>query len=133
MARGGARQGTPGKGYSNRTDLLSNRAPQTGTQTAASAGVAAPPSPAPSPSAGAASGPPPGMVFPEDVPKLNDPTARPLEPITAGLDIGKGPGAEALGYFPPDPTIQTLQAAYLVNPTPQLRRVIAALSAKGLL
>jgi hypothetical protein len=31
-------------------------------------------------------------VYPEDIPSLSDPTARPDEPITAGLPIGAGPG-----------------------------------------
>jgi hypothetical protein len=39
MPRGGPRQGTPGKGYSNRTDLALNSASQTATNTAASGGV----------------------------------------------------------------------------------------------
>lgn len=70
-------------------------------------------------------------MHPEDVPKLDDPSARPNEPITAGMDRGAGPGAEALGWIPPSPEVQTLQAAYMVNPTPQLRRVIGMLRAKG--
>lgn len=124
--RGGRRKGTPGKGYSNRTDLAIDYAPRS-TPAAAPQGSPTPPSPGPQ---GAA---PMTMKYPEDVPKLDDPTSRPDEPITAGLDIGNGPGTEALGFIPPNPAVQTLQAAYLVNPTPQLRRVIARMSAKGIL
>jgi hypothetical protein len=124
--RGGRRKGTPGKGYSNRTDLSMDYAPRTTpTQQTAPQGNPSPPSGVP---LGGAS-----IRYPEDVPKLDDPTGRPLEPLTAGLDIGKGPGTEALGFVPPNPVVQTLQAAYLVNPTPQLRRVIARLSAKGII
>jgi hypothetical protein len=65
------------------------------------------------------------------VPKLNDPTARPTEPVTAGLMSGPGDGPEALGYMPRSSDILTLQAAYMRNPTPQLRRVIEYLSTKG--
>lgn len=79
MPRGGKRQGTPGKGYSNRTDLTGNY--DQNMNTAAAGGmVAAPPTPA---------GP-----SPEDSPMLMDPTQRPDEPITAGLPIGAGPGPQ---------------------------------------
>lgn len=114
--RGGRRQGTPGKGYSNRTDLLVDRAPQTGTQTAATGGQSLATS---------------TFIPPDQVPKLNDPTSRPDEPVTTGLMAGPGAGPEAMGYMPAGPDIHTLQAAYLRNPTPQLRRVIDYLSTKG--
>jgi len=39
---------------------------------------------------------------------LNQPTARPDEPITAGLSTGPGPGPEILG--PSDPDLATLRA-----------------------
>jgi hypothetical protein len=115
--RGGRRQGTPGKAYSNRTDLNANRAPQTGTQTAAAGGqsLAAPQT----------------WTTPDQVPKLNDPTSRPTEPVTAGLPSGPGPGPEALGFTPRGNDIRTLQAAYLRYPSPHLRRAIEYLSAKG--
>jgi len=77
--RGGTRQGTPGKGYSNRTDLMSNY--DQAQPTAASGGMEAP--------AG-----PPGPLTPEDVPNLFDSTAFPDEPITAGLNQGPGPGPD---------------------------------------
>lgn len=123
MARGGRRQGTPGKGYSNRTDLLTNRQPAGDSPfTAASGGVQA--------QAQLPRGP---QVFPEDIPKLDDPTARPNEPVTAGLFSGPGPGPEAIGPTPPDPITQELEAAYLLSPTPELRRVIDRFRAKGVL
>jgi len=78
MPRGGKREGTPGKGYSNRTDLTSqyNQA----ENTAATGGIA--------PSAG----PPPLTQYPEDTPNLSAPTNFPNEPITAGLNAGPGAG-----------------------------------------
>jgi len=81
MPRGGKRQGTPGKGYANRTDLTNTYDNQ--GQSAASGGVTAPPM--------APQGP-----TPEDSPMLTDPTNNPNEPITAGLPVGAGPGPEAL-------------------------------------
>lgn len=121
--RGGARQGTPGKAYSNRTDLMLDRAPQQGTVTAAAGGQTAPAQPAQP------------FVTPDMIPRLDDPSTRPQEPVTAGLASGLGPGPEALGGMvaPQDPNLATLQAAYLRNPTPELRAVIMRLSAQGLL
>ena len=75
--RGGPRQGTPGKGYSNRTDLLVNY--DQASATPAAGGVEAP----------AAMGP-----SPDDIPGLNTPTMYPDEPITAGLPIGAGAGPQ---------------------------------------
>lgn len=128
MARGGRRLGTPGKGYSNRTDLMQpqNRAPQSGANTAASAGQVAPPSPQGAQPAEAA------FVDPTSrVPRLDDPTGRPGEPVTAGLFAGPGAGPEALGPLPPDPVNASIEAAYLAMPTPELRRVISRFRAKG--
>ena len=91
MPRGGKRQGTPGKGYSNRTDLQTNY-----DNTASAAGVpSADPSAPPVPA-----GPP--MRTPDQSPMLTDPTQRPDEPITAGLPTGAGPG-------PVDPRPQETQ------------------------
>lgn len=88
MPRGGKRRGTPGKGYSNRTDLGMQYMgqDQAGMATPAAGGVEARP-PAPP------QGPP---IFADDIPNLTDPTARPDEPISAGLSFGPGPGPEAL-------------------------------------
>jgi hypothetical protein len=88
MPRGGSRQGTPGKGYSNRTDLMASTKPPAVGQvdTAATGGMAA------APQGGGA--PPPPMPSPDDTPMLTDPTQRPGEPITAGLPIGAGPGPD---------------------------------------
>lgn len=75
--RGGRRQGTPGKGYANRTDLTS--APNMQQNTAATGGMETPQI---------------NLPTPEDTPMLTDPTMYPGEPITAGLPIGAGPGPQ---------------------------------------
>jgi hypothetical protein len=74
--QGGKRQGTPGQGYANRTDLMQNYDMQ------AASPAAGPPMAAP--------GTPP--MTPDDLPSLSSPTAAPDEPITAGLPIGAGEG-----------------------------------------
>jgi hypothetical protein len=99
VPRGGRRSGTPGRVYSNRTDLNGPRPPgqplpvqsasgqpygarkeQEDAQRAIpmAAGTALPPSP-------------------EQVPSLADPSTRPNEPVTTGLPLGAGAGPEALG------------------------------------
>lgn len=77
--RGGKRQGTPGKGYSNRTDLMTNYDASQGSPAAGGVEVG------PMEQAGPA---------PEDSPNLLDPTNYPEEPITAGLPVGAGPGPQ---------------------------------------
>lgn len=120
MARGGRRQGTPGVSYANRTDLNTDRAPQTATTSAASGPSQAPPMPTQA------------FMTPDQVPKLDDPSSRPTEPITEGLSTGPGRGPEAIGAVPPNPMAASVEAAYLANPTPQLRRVILMMQAKGI-
>lgn len=83
MPRGGKRQGTPGMAYSNRTDMgmdYNMQSPQTPAAGGIRAGEQQPFLP----------------VYPEDTPMLLDPTARPDEPITAGLPVGPGPGPEIM-------------------------------------
>jgi len=75
-AQGGRRQGTPGKGYSNRTDLTSDYDQQ--KPTAAAGGMEPMP---------VTSGP-----LPDELPSLSTETQYPDEPITAGLRLGPGPG-----------------------------------------
>lgn len=121
MPRGGKRSGTPGRAYSNRTDLATNYSP------GAAAGGGMEPvqqqrqfvSP---------------VIGADEVPNLSDPTMRPGEPVTAGLDIGMGAGAEAMGPMPPapmDPVRQAIQAMMLVSPNPDLVRVLARLDYEG--
>lgn len=121
MPRGGKRQGTPGKAYSNRTDLGMNYSPGD----AAAGGMQAPVEQRQfiPPAIGA-----------DQVPSLSDPTMRPDEPVTAGVNVGAGPGMEALGPMPPspmDPVRQALQAMMLVSPNPDLVRVLNRLNYEG--
>lgn len=79
MPRGGARQGTPGKAYSNRTDLAVDYAPGSpasgGMVTQQDMAQAAPAAP----------------MTPEDTPNLLDPSQRPGEAVTTGLpETGMG-------------------------------------------
>lgn len=83
MTRGGPRQGTPGKAYPQRADMNANRAPETPTNTAASAGVQPAPPMAPVEAPG---------INPDSVLPLDAPTQRPDEPVTAGAPYGPGPG-----------------------------------------
>ncbi len=82
MPRGGKRKGTPGKGYSNRTDLQMTY--DNADQSAASGGMEAPRQPQRA------------AMYPEDTPMLTDPTQRPSEPIASGLPVGPGRGAEGM-------------------------------------
>ena len=99
MARGGRRQGTPGRGYGNRTDLISapdmsqNTAATGGGQDAGGVPMQAPQRP---------------LSTPDDTPNMTDPTNRPQEPVTAGLAYGPGPGREAMTGF--DPRIEETRA-----------------------
>lgn len=90
MPRGGKRQGTPGKGYSNRTDLMATTKPVAPGQInpTAAGGMTAPSMSGPPPQEQA----PPRMPSPDDTPMLTDPTQYPDEPLTAGLPIGPGEG-----------------------------------------
>lgn len=98
MARGGPRQGTPGKSYDNRTDLLGNYGQSKPGASPASGGAAAP---AP---AGAPAAQPPEAVHPDTILPLDAPTQRPNEPVTAGLPFGPGAGPPA----PPNRDVLTM-------------------------
>lgn len=103
--RGGARNGTPGKAYPNRSDLTPTAAPgqtygQAGAQLRAQQAMPmgaqpGPSGPPPAPSAG-----PP--VAPGSLGAFDGPTQRPNEPVTAGADAGPGPGSEILGLPNPN-------------------------------
>jgi hypothetical protein len=86
---------------------------------------------APAPAAPPAA-PQPTWTSPDQIPRLDDPTSRPDEPLTHGLDGGAGPGAEALGVLPGNPMLTSLRGAYLRNPTPELRRALALVDASGI-
>lgn len=126
---GGPRQGTPGKGYTNRTDLQTNM--DMGKNTAASGGMVAP-------EPVAQLGQPQSLGMPavgaDEVPNLSDPTQRPNESVMAGVPIGAGPGSEVLGPMPPnpmDPTRQVIQALMAISPSPDLARILNRLDFEG--
>lgn len=100
--KGGARQGSPGKAYTNRSDMNSNRVPvdaargQTYGDRAQQvrAQQAVPMAQQPSGASPAqAARPRPAAVTP---PGLSDPSQRPDEPLTAGMPFGAGPGPSVL-------------------------------------
>lgn len=119
--RGGARQGTPGASYGNRTDLnVKTRLPMQaatgqpyGAATAQlNAQRAVPmgrpvtdqvPMPAPG---GPPSAPP---VPPGGVTPLHAPSQRPDEPVTAGLPVGPGAGPAGLSLLSPAAGYATAQ------------------------
>ena len=116
---GGTRSGTPGRAYTNRTDLQQPKLPiSTGrgqpygtaaAQTAAQQAVPMGNPPAPAPSR-------------VSVP-FNAPSQRPNEPTTAGLPIGAGAGPEA-NFTPPDPVSMQIRSLYSLYPNNDLLRLI---------
>lgn len=61
-------------------------------------------------------------------PSLTAPTARPSEPVQAGLPTGAGPGPEALGNMNPDRlTRATLQALHRRFPSPTIERLMLSM------
>jgi len=125
MARGGRRQGTPGKRYTNRTDLQSQ--PRTQPVQA--------PTGQPYGQAGAQQAAQRAIPLPELGP-FDRPTERPAEPLTSGLPVGPGPGPEAINMLPPpgglaapqqsDPVVDVLTALYQEYPDEDLRRLLEA-------
>ena len=140
--RGGARQGTPGTAYANRSDLNNPKLPVTavpgqqyGAETAqknaqavvpmagapVGVGAAQPPQAqgVPDPTqAPAYAGPQPGSL-----PDLFGPTQNPNEHFMTGVNAGPGPGSEVLA---PNPFANNQAAAILAtlnsipNPSPQV-------------
>ena len=128
MPRGGKRTGSPGKTYSNRSDLNTNRSnvvpmmAAKGQQYGANKAqmdaqralpIAPPPAPATAPPGGTAGpgAPPAPGPAPMPITPLGAPTQRPGEPVTAGAPVGPGPGVEALG-LPDENGVEAL-AMYL--------------------
>jgi hypothetical protein len=121
--RGGKRQGTPGKAYSNRTDMGMDYNMGAGSPAAGGQQAPAEQQPLIRPAMGA-----------DQIPNLSDPTMRPGEPVTAGLSVGPGAGPEALGPLPPppmDPLRMAIQAMMMVAPNPDLVRVMNRLNYEG--
>lgn len=79
----------------------------------------------------------PAMPMPQgpQIPTVGifEPTRRPDEPITAGIDMGEGPGSEVLmtPVDAPDQLSAFARAMYMANPSPQLRRIIEAFEEEG--
>jgi len=102
--KGGLRQGTPGTAYGNRTDLnlpkttVPNQEYGKATQQMA-AQSAVPMASSPQSSALPDAAQPKQAVTPGSLSFLH-PTERPSEPITAGINQGPGPGAEAIAPLP---------------------------------
>ena len=108
--KGGPRQGTPGKSYSNRTDLNASHAPQAGLTTAAAGGLPAP-SPAQLP---ADLGP---RLTPDQTPSPTDPSAFPSESLTTRPNFTAPPDA--------DEATMLIRSLMTVSPNPDLRRLLA--------
>lgn len=115
--RGGRRQGTPGKSYSNRTDLATDYSPPDAESTPASGGVHPVNTPAAAPA-----GPPQIPVYPEQIPTLTDPTNRPDESVlTPGTPLST-PDADAT---------DVLFEAFRMFGTEQLRRALLIMQARN--
>jgi hypothetical protein len=116
MARGGARKGTPGRTYSNRSDLNAPKVEFTGQEYGQGVQQQA-----------IQNAPQPQPFQPQSIP-LDAPTQRQAEPVTAGLKSGPGPGPEVLGTPDPHETLlEELKALYRVNPVPELYRMIVGM------
>lgn len=129
-ANGGARQGTPGTPYANRSDLRTQKpmaAPgqeygKAGAQLAAQKAVPLPAAPPVSAGNAAAGGGGP-MAEPAPLPDLYRPTERPNEPVTHGLPTGPGAGPEALpiqSNAMTDPLAVQIRALYSRFPSQEL-------------
>lgn len=115
---GGRRQGTPGKGYSNRTDLMSDYAPGS----PAGGGIVPPAQAAPT------------AITPDQTPFPRDPSAYPNEPLTTGMDTGPGMGREAL--LTPvlgndDSAVQLLRYLAVRAPNPDVLRLVKRIEGEG--
>jgi hypothetical protein len=127
MPRGGRRSGTPGKSYPNRSDLAqpvrtATRQPYGAAKQQADAQHAIPlpqtPPVSAAPAPVAVPTPEPGL--------LSAPTGRPNEPLTAGMNMGAGPGPDVNSPLVGgnDQVLQNLYAAYRAAPTEGLRALI---------
>jgi hypothetical protein len=128
LARGGARRGTPGANYPNRTDLhgqTPKAAPggQYGEVKALLDAQKVIPLPTANQPPVQQASPAQAQTAPTMAPgdlNFEAPTQRPSEPVTAGLPVGPGPGPEALN-LPNDAatTAMQLRALYANVPAAQ--------------
>lgn len=130
---GGARQGTPGTPYQNRTDLQTQK-PTAATGQAYGAAGAQLAAQKAVPIAGAAAGVPPAVQQaaaqgpPPAPPDLYRPTENPNTPTTHGLPLGPGAGPEALpiqNAATTDPLAIQLRALYAKFPSQELADLLA--------
>jgi hypothetical protein len=117
--RGGARQGQPGKQYTNRTDMA--QAPRAAPSKSYGEGEASlrAQKALPLPMQQMPQGPMPGAM------PLDRPTERPMEPLTAGMAMGPGPGPSA-AMPAVDPVLETLRAAYRAFPNESIGALLEA-------
>lgn len=124
---GGPRQGVSGRNYPNRTDI--QLAPKKlpieaapgqpyGTRKAQEDAQRAVPIATPA-------------VLPGSLPPLDADTARPEEPVTAGLPIGPGPGPEAM-MRPAGDGASYLRGLYGAFPSEGLRELLEEIDELGL-
>lgn len=131
--RGGKRVGKPGTAYPNRTDL--NR-PNVGQAygvakqqaDALKAVPLSPPAAPVSPPTGAAAGG--GFTPPGSFGAFDRPTEFPDEPVTAGIDLGPGPGAPSVPVSPAAKVMTYL--ASLPTATPIVRQLAYEVGKKEL-
>lgn len=135
MPRGGQRSGTPGKAYPARSDMHQPVKVAPGGQYGSRTKLEQAQKAVPLPTAGSAQGAPPAppqaqqggapAALPGQLP-FDRASARPTEPITAGLPVGAGPGPEALTTAGPaaDDVGAQLRALYALHPTNDILRLI---------
>ena len=151
MPRGGRRQGAPGQSYGQRSDLnapkimsvpgqtYGKQAEQVAAQRAIPMGpppsASMPPPAAPAPGAAApGAGAPPPMPMPGGLTPLDAPSERPDEPVTAGMAMGAGAGAEAnpfSAYGDADDAALALRQAYAAYPSEDLRAILERMDLDG--
>ena len=108
-------------GYAQRTDLIQD--PTYGNKAEQSRQASAvPPQAQPGLSGGGGGG---FAGSPAPPPQLEAPSANPIEPVTAGLDIGAGAGSEALGMDPNALSLATLRQLYQRFPSETIARLIS--------
>lgn len=118
--RGGPRSGNPGTAYANRTDLAADTQP------------VAVPTGQPYGEAGRQESAMRQMGIPDlqaqlqALPGLLDPSARPEEPLTAGMPMGPGPGMDPMrGAMRESGGLGLLRRLVAANPSPELFDLLA--------
>lgn len=113
MPRGGKRQGTPGRSYTNRADLntpaLAVTPPTYGDGAQQQRAQQVAPLP---------------QTRPIQIQPFDRPSDRPGEPVTAGLPVGDGSSMPPEGF---DPVLEGLRAAYRAAPNERIAELIEAI------